>query len=136
MKIEIDHEPVPQLRPRATRIGNSIRLYDPKKVSLYKTFVKYAGKQQYKGDLLTSPLSVEIIFYRPIPKSESKKRKLLMESKEILPIVKPDIDNYTKAVLDALNDVVWKDDSQIVELVAKKYYSEKPRTEIYFSEVE
>ena len=40
--------------------------------------------------------------------------------------VKPDIDNLTKAVLDALNGLAWYDDAQIVELNASKTYVEDP----------
>ena len=36
MKLTFEIEPVEQARPRATRMGKGIRLYDPKKVSLYK----------------------------------------------------------------------------------------------------
>ena len=44
---------------------------------------------------------------------------------------KPDPDNIAK-MLDALNRVVWVDDSQIVGLDAcQKRYSDRPRIEIY-----
>lgn len=36
MKLTFEIEPVEQARPRATRMGKGIRLYDPKKVSVYK----------------------------------------------------------------------------------------------------
>ena len=36
MKLVFEIEPVEQARPRATRMGRGIRLYDPKKVSVYK----------------------------------------------------------------------------------------------------
>ena len=36
MKLTFEIEPVEQARSRATRMGKGIRLYDPKKVSLYK----------------------------------------------------------------------------------------------------
>src|SRR5699024_7378870 len=135
MKIVINHEPVPQLRPRATGMGKGIRMYDPKKVADYKRLVEYEAKKQWAGDVLTSPLHVTITIYRPIPKSETIKRKELMESQEILPVVRPDIDNYAKAPLDALNGIVWQDDSQIVRLVSEKFYSHEPRTEITGNEV-
>ena len=45
--------------------------------------------------------------------------------------IRCDIDNLIKAVLDALNGVVWKDDDQIIHLVAyKNYNKERPRVEI------
>jgi Holliday junction resolvase RusA-like endonuclease len=36
---------------------------------------------------------------------------------------KPDIDNYVKGVLDALNGLLWIDDHQIVTIVATKQWA-------------
>mgnify|MGYP001780014312 CR=1 FL=1 len=36
MRFEFDIAPVEQARPRATRMGKGIRLYDPKKVTVFK----------------------------------------------------------------------------------------------------
>lgn len=128
--IIIEGIPVPQLRPRAARMGNSIRLYDPKKTSDYKKYVKLTAKQQWASKPLEGALRVNMDVYRQIPKSTSKKRRKLKNERKIRPIVKPDIDNYTKGILDSLNGVVWKDDSQVVSLIANKYYSDNPRVEI------
>lgn len=54
----------------------------------------------------------------------------LMLNGELLPAKKPDIDNIVKAVLDALNEVAYRDDTQVVELQVRKQYSERPRLEI------
>ena len=136
MQITIEGKPEPQLRPRATRIGNSIRLYDPKTTTDYKNLVKWTAKQQWKQKPLECPLVVELDIYRQIPKSTSKKRRKLKNERVIRPVVKPDIDNYSKGILDSLNGIVYKDDSQVVSLIANKYYSDNPRVEINISEVE
>ena len=36
MRFKFDIEPVEQARPRATRMGKGIRLYDPKRVNVFK----------------------------------------------------------------------------------------------------
>jgi Holliday junction resolvase RusA-like endonuclease len=44
---------------------------------------------------------------------------------------KPDLDNYVKGVLDALNKVLWKDDQQVVDLRVVKVFAasdERPHT--------
>src|SRR5699024_4888088 len=96
--------------------------------------VKWTAKQQWKQKPLECPLVVELDIYRQIPKSTSKKRRKLKNERVIRPIVKPDIDNYTKGILDSLNGIVWKDDSQVVSLIANKYYSDNPRVEIQIKE--
>ena len=136
MQITIEGKPEPQLRPRATRIGNSIRLYDPKTTTDYKNLVKWTAKQQWKQKPLECPLVVELDIYRPIPKSTSKKRRKLKNERVIRPVVKPDIDNYSKGILDSLNGIVYKDDSQVVSLIANKYYSDNPRVEIRVSKLD
>ncbi len=40
------------------------------------------------------------------------------------PVVLPDVDKLCRALLDALTDVVFEDDSQVVELRARKAYAE------------
>ena len=130
MKLVFEIEPVEQARPRATRMGRGIRLYDPKKVSVYKKQLAMMCKFQYKQAPLTGPLMVELNFFRHIQSSISKKERELRMSGSHRPVVKPDTDNYIKSTLDGLNGLLWEDDNQIVDLVAHKYYSDKQRVEI------
>ena len=50
-----------------------------------------------------------------------------MLNNEIRPTVKPDVDNVVKSVLDALNKLIYKDDSQVTDLLVHKYYSEEEK---------
>ncbi|WP_460268332.1 RusA family crossover junction endodeoxyribonuclease [Clostridium sp. CTA-17] len=46
------------------------------------------------------------------------------------PTKKPDVDNIAKIILDSLNGVAYKDDSQIVDLrIIKSYTEETERVE-------
>jgi hypothetical protein len=45
----------------------------------------------------------------------------------IRPTSRPDVDNYLKAILDAINTIVVADDAQIVEVYAKKKFSVAPK---------
>ena len=61
----------------------------------------------------------------------SRARLALAEAGHIRPEKKPDWDNFAKAVTDALKGVVWTDDSRIVSGRTEKYYSLKPRVEVF-----
>ena len=50
-------------------------------------------------------------------------------------IGKPDIDNLIKFVLDALNEIFWKDDGVISKVEAHKIYGECPGTVIEIREL-
>lgn len=126
--------PVSALRPRVTRWGT----YTPKKYAEYKKKISRLFKVAYSEYFFEpdEPLTIEINFYRNIQSSISKKERKRRANGATMPIVKPDIDNYTKAVLDSLNGLAWKDDNQIVRIVATKFYSEIPRTEITIKKYE
>jgi len=124
--IIIETNPVSQLRPRIS--GN--RMYDPKKVRDYKKYIAWETKRQWKKEPLQGAVKIKIDIYRDIQKTESKKNKKLKDEGVIRPTVKSDLDNYLKAVLDAMNKIAYVDDSQIVEINARKFYSYNPRVEI------
>lgn len=50
--------------------------------------------------------------------------------KRELPTVKPDVDNFNKAVFDALNGLVWRDDALIVRHDCEKVYGAPTRVEV------
>lgn len=125
-------EPVAKGRPRLGKYGT----YTPEKTVNYENWVKQSFCMTYKSHEPTEqPLKVCVIAYFGIPKSKSQKVKLQMAQGRIRPTKKPDIDNVIKSITDALNALAYKDDSQIVEILAKKFYSEEPRVEISIEEV-
>ncbi|WP_346207632.1 RusA family crossover junction endodeoxyribonuclease [Caldifermentibacillus hisashii] len=135
IKFTVYGEPVAQGRPRATTINGHVRMYDPKKSRDYKNYIRLAASEHKPEKLLEGPLSMKVKIYRPSLKSFSKKKAEMAEKGEIRPVTKPDTDNYIKAIKDALKSVIWKDDSQVVELHASKYYSQNPRIEIEIKEL-
>jgi Holliday junction resolvase RusA-like endonuclease len=110
-------------------------MYDPKESREYKEYVSLIAKQYAPKKPFTEQLSVSLKIYRQIPKSTTKKDRALFLAGIKRPVVKADIDNYSKSVLDALNDIIYKDDSQVVDLYASKYYSDNPRVEIIIKEI-
>lgn len=137
VRFEFDIEPVEQARPRATRMGKGIRLYDPKKVTFFKRQLGRLARQAMQERCLKpfdGELTVRFEFYRPVQKSTSQKELARRLSGVHRPTVKPDLDNYIKSASDALNGIIWEDDNLIVSLQAEKFYSERPHLVVEVNE--
>lgn len=131
VKIVIPIDPVAQGRPRITVRGGYPHAYDPPKSRQYKHEIQHYLKTQYPDMTPSSrPLVITLRFYRSVPKSFSKKKKEAAEEAVLVPVTKPDLDNYIKGMLDAMNGILWEDDRQIVGIYASKRYSSLPRTEV------
>lgn len=127
-------EPVPQGRVRFSARGKFVRAYDPPKSSEYKDHLKTAAQEVYKECPGFKPFETAILLhlhiFRSIPKGFSKKKHEDALKGLVRPITKPDCSNYLKGVEDALNKVLWKDDSLIVSETVNKFYSDQPRIEL------
>lgn len=123
-------EPQGKGRPRFTKRGNFVGTYTPKETLSYENLIKVEYREQGGEFFKDKELTCEIYAYFKIPKATSKIKTKLMEEKEIRPTKKPDVDNIAKIVLDALNGIAYKDDTQVVNLIVRKYYSNRPRIEI------
>jgi Holliday junction resolvase RusA-like endonuclease len=89
-------------------------------------------------DMLIGPLTVQIDIFKTPPKAISnvKKNQTALQNEMLRPTTKPDVDNYAKGVKDACNGIVWKDDSQVVELFVRKFYSLNPRVVVKVREID
>ena len=127
MQIEfiIEGKVKPKQSFRYTRFGHK---YTPRDVKQYARDIQYSFYAKYPKWLpsmfFDKPLRAEIEVYIKMPQSFSKIKKQRAIAGEIRPLVKPDVDNCTKNIFDALNGIVYPDDKQIVELSVKKFYSE------------
>lgn len=83
-----------------------------------------------------TPLDVRITAYYSIPKSASKKKAQAMRDRRIRPMKKPDFDNIGKIVCDALNDIAYHDDAQIVDAQVRKFFSDDPKAVVTIQEAE
>jgi Holliday junction resolvase RusA-like endonuclease len=111
------------------RAGNSRgRFYDQQSHTKINTAIYI--KNQHDGTFYENvPLLLTITFYFPIPQTWSKKRKETMV--DMPHIFIPDTDNCVKFILDCLSTVIFKDDCQVSDIIAKKRYDDGngPRTE-------
>jgi len=110
--------PVPASRPRVSRWST----YYPKKYTKFKK-----DMEALTSELETTPseklVSVELEFRIMMPKSFSKKKRQGLNNTYCSN--NSDIDNYIKAILDSLNGVFYIDDKQVVEIFARKIYSDE-----------
>lgn len=133
-------EPQGKGRPRS-RIASSrggkqfVAVYTPSATRAYENALKLAGKRAMVGlEALEGPLSVFVRAVMPIPASWSRRKRAEALSGAIFPTTKPDFDNIVKT-LDALNDVVWRDDKQIVRAQIEKIYGDVPHLTIQVSPI-
>lgn len=125
--IRVPGDPVAKGRPRATAIGGHARVYTPANTRTYEQRVAVAAREaMVKAPPLEGALSVSIEVTMPIPASWAKGRRADALAGLVMPTGRPDLDNLVKALTDACNGIVWRDDAQIVRLMAEKRYGEQP----------
>ena len=112
--------------------GGTHRLVEQRPAGDWRRIVVDAGKllSAHIGRRLDGPLTVELVFTVPLPKS-------------VKPEARPwpalaggvgDIDKLARSVLDSLTDAgVWTDDGQIVDLHAVKAYPHSPHPDAMVS---
>ncbi len=101
--------------------------FTPAHTRKYEAVLRLAAQQQMNGRVpLVGPLHVTVTAWLGVPTSWSKKKTASALAGIVRPTKRPDVDNYAKAALDALNTVVFADDSQITELTVSKHYDQRP----------
>ena len=126
-------EPRGKQRPRmSTRTG---RAYTPKETLMYENLVKVQYQKSACGKCFEGPIRAYITCYYAIPKSMSKTKREKALSGLLRPVKKPDLDNIAKAILDSLNKLAYSDDNQVVEIIIKKYYAEKPFVKVELQQI-
>ena len=119
------------------RVGRMVSK-TPENTAVYENLVKLCYQSAARGYRFPddSPLRISIRAYLGIAQRTAKKWRPGMLLGLIRPTKKPDVDNITKAVLDALNQVAYKDDAAIVQFSVEKFYSDNPRVEVIIGEWE
>jgi Holliday junction resolvase RusA-like endonuclease len=128
----IPGSPIGKGRPIAGKsFAGFTTLRTPAKTLRYESEVKLFAAQAMAGrDPIVCAVKVVMHIFCAIPKSMTKKDRVLVERDELRPTKKPDVDNVVKAVFDGMNGVVWVDDVQVVDAIVRKRYAETPRVEV------
>lgn len=134
--------PKGQPRPRAfaRNIGGqwTARVYDAGTAEGWKSCIADAAR---KGNIpirpLTGPIKLSLLFTMPRLASHFKRTGEVKPGAPFWHVVRYDLDNLDKAVLDALTVLgFWKDDSQIAELESSKVYGDVPGCRIVIQELD
>jgi len=132
----VDGDPVPKGRPRFARRGQFVQTYTDAKTIDYETQIAMRARHAIGSTKpLEGALSVFLYLRYTVPASYSKKRKEACLRGVEYP-KRIDIDNVYKSVTDAMNGIVYVDDSQIVEAHIKKVYAEESGANIMVQECE
>lgn len=116
--------PVGKGRPRFSKASG--RAFTPQKTANAEAFVKSEALRQVGQPVLVGPLELQLIATATVPDSWSNKKRAAALAGELKPTGKPDLDNLAKLYADALNGILWKDDSQLVRMALEKRYGEVP----------
>jgi len=111
ISFSIPIDPVPKARPRMSRRG---QVYTPKTTAQFERVLSAMSRAHRPAEPLLGPLAVSVKLYMRRPRMPSKSYP------------RGDVDNYAKAILDALQGEsgIFKDDNQIVSLKVSKQYAE------------
>lgn len=126
-------------------IGNSPRVYhyDKRLSRIWKERVMLCAstalhRNGIKGLAFDekTPLQMTVIFFRTIPPSWSKKKQQAALSGDLWPVSRPDLSNYLKGLEDALNGIVYPDDSAICRSTQLKGYAKRAHTRVIIEELD
>lgn len=125
---ELDGLPIGKARARVVAQAGRVRAYTPKRTAQYEEAIAIVAKGAMRGNKpFASAVSMRITLHMPVPISWSKKDRALALDGRMPHTSKPDCSNVQKSVEDALNGIVYVDDSQIVDVRVVKQYSSRSR---------
>jgi Holliday junction resolvase RusA-like endonuclease len=120
MEIRIYGDPAPQGSKRV--FNGRIVEASGNKLKIWRKAIAAACQNLVSEEhsLLLGPVRVEVEFYLPRPASVTIKKRAL-------PIVPPDLDKLLRGLLDGIgqSEVIWGDDSQVVQIDAVKLYADE-----------
>jgi len=124
IKFHVPGKPQGKGRARSFLMKNGkIGHHTPDKTRTYEGMIRTLGMQATAGAKPSEqPIALTLTIVMPITASWPAWKRELAQSGELLPTTKPDADNVEKAVKDALNGVVWRDDAQVVSCDKNKFY--------------
>lgn len=132
IQFTVSGQPVAKGRPRFRIVrprdgAEFVNAYSPPETVAYEARVSMAAKIAMAGRFPSSaPIEIMLELRMQIPESWTKKKRLAASLGQVRATKKPDADNVLKGVKDAMNGIVWVDDSQVVVVTVRKLYHADP----------
>lgn len=121
--ISVSGDPQGKGRARSFVRGGTIGHYTPKATRAYEDSIReVAMREMGNQPPLDQPVEFIMRAIFAVPASWSQRKRDAALVGDIKPGKKPDLDNIAKAFWDALNGVVYRDDSLIVKATFEKRY--------------
>lgn len=138
VSFRVDGDVVGKGRPRFARTrSGGVATRTPEKTKTYEGKLAYAAQQAMRNaPLIDSPVEMLISVTVAVTASWPAWKREAALSGDVRPTSKPDGDNVAKIVMDALNGVVYGDDTQVVSLTFSKVYGERPGLSCVVSEID
>ena len=136
VQYSVPGEPRGKGRPRFAKRGNFVKTYTDAKTASYEDQIRfYALKAMGDSKVIEGAVRVFVSIRMAVPKSYSAKRREACLNGFDKPLKKPDWDNVAKSICDAMNGVIYVDDTQIVEAHITKQYAQQAEVVVLVQEV-
>lgn len=128
LKFDIPGKPYPQPRPRFTKTGKPYKT--DKHVAAERNVAWTAKAAMGGGEPHDGPVFLAARFVFEPPPSWTKAKKAQALDGALPHIVRPDVDNLVKLLLDGVKGILWRDDTQVYAIMAGKEYGPQAHTAV------
>ena len=117
IRFHVDGQPVPKQSFRVISDGRSkIHGFQPRRVRAWQNAVGWVAKEAAVQNQLMGPTTADVITVLTFTLADNRR---------------VDLDNLSKAVLDAINGIIWVDDRQVCDLRSIKRVGSPPGVDVY-----
>lgn len=134
-----------EAQPRGSKIAGVsskgrrfVRDTNPKSYPWMADVKRAAAEAMGERELFLGPLRVDLDFYLPRPAGHfgtGRNAGSVKPSAPARPIVAPDVLKLARGTLDAMESIVYRNDAQVVEGDARKFYGSPARCEVRVARV-
>ena len=131
LEIIIPGKPIAKKRPRFARRGKCVTTYSEQETEESKIMAQILAQLGKDWKPIETPVLLDMEFCFPFLKSHYGSGKNSDKIKASAPIYhtqKPDVDNLVKFVMDCMNEIVFRDDAQVVTIAASKKWDRDARS--------